>query len=64
MNFTSYIKELRLTTAMDMLVNTDKSIEEIIGDSGFSDRTKFFKSFFDKNGVTPKEYRKSKKQIL
>ncbi len=63
-NFTDYILELRLKEAMDMLKSSDKSIEEIIGITGFSDRTKFYKSFHNKTGMTPKEFRKSKNQIL
>ncbi len=63
-NFTEYILDLRLWDAMEMLKNTDKPIEEIIGITGFSDRTKFFKKFYEKTKMTPKEFRKSKKQIL
>ena len=59
-NFTEYLLELRLNNAMEMLLKTDKSTEEIIGIAGFSDRTKFFKAFREKTGMTPNEFRKSK----
>ncbi len=57
-NFTEYLLEIRLNDAMEMLKNSDKSIEEIIGITGFSDRTKFYKAFHNKTGMTPKEFRK------
>lgn len=59
--FGSYLTNCRIERACDLLQNTDSKIETIIEKCGFSDRTRFFKVFAEKTGVSPLQYRKSKK---
>lgn len=59
--FSQYLNECRLNRACELLENTDLAVEKIISESGFSDRTKFFKAFVSRFGTTPLKYRKSKK---
>lgn len=59
--FSEYLKKCRIDKASSLLLETDEKIEDIILQAGFSDRTKFFKSFVEYKGVTPLQYRKSKK---
>ncbi|MBK5719358.1 helix-turn-helix domain-containing protein [Dysgonomonas sp. Marseille-P4677] len=54
---TDMIKDSRLHIARNLLINTKLTIDEIIYKSGFSNRATFFRSFSQKFGCTPKEYR-------
>ena len=56
-----YILEARLKRAEFLLRSSDKSVEMIIDESGFSNRTEFFKRFFERNAVTPLQYRRNQK---
>lgn len=58
-SFIEYLTMCRIEKASALLVNSDKSIEEIISDCGFADRTRFFKLFNDKTGVSPLKFRKN-----
>ena len=61
MTVTEYINLSRLEKATDLLVQTDLSVEEILRRSGFSRKAGFYRCFKEKTGMTPQEYRKSKK---
>ena len=50
-------KECRLHIAKDLLLTTKKTIDEIVFDSGFSNKVTFFKAFREKYDCTPKEFR-------
>ena len=53
----AYLGHLRIYKAMELLVSTTESIEQIARTVGFTD-TSYFSRFFRKNcGVTPSEYR-------
>ena len=54
------IKEHRLNIAENLLIKTNLSIDEIIYQSGFTNRATFFKLFSDKHNCTPKSYREKK----
>lgn len=54
---TEIIKECRLHVAKDLLLSTKKTIDEIVFDSGFSNKVTFFKVFREKYECTPKEFR-------
>ena len=54
---TILIKECRLHVAKDLLLKTQKTIDEIVFESGFSNKVTFFKVFREKYGCTPKEFR-------
>ena len=56
-----YINECRINKAKKMLTETDKPIEAVIYECGFSNRTAFFKRFCESVGVTPLQYRKNQK---
>lgn len=45
---TNLIKECRLHIAKDLLLTTKKTIDEIVFDSGFSNKVTFFKAFREK----------------
>lgn len=60
-NFTAYLTQCRLDAACRLLTDTDRKIGDILTEVGFSDRTKFFRAFSDHMGMTPLQYRKSKK---
>lgn len=62
--FTAYIASCRMQKACDLLENTQLPVDTVIAECGFSDRTKFFRQFNEKTGVTPLQYRKGKNQIL
>lgn len=54
---TDLIKGCRLHVAKDLLLTTKKTIDEIVFESGFSNKVTFFKVFRDKYECTPKEFR-------
>ena len=53
----TYINNIRLEHARELLLNTSLSIEEIRYRTGFNSRNLFYKNFKNKFGVTPKKYR-------
>lgn len=55
-----YLMEYRLSKAADLLKNTDKMIETISSDVGFSHVSHFGKCFREKTGLSPSEYRKNR----
>ena len=57
----SYLIDMRLCYAADMLKENDVPIKELASESGFSDGGYFMKQFKKKYGVTVKEYRASKR---
>ena len=59
--FTEYLTECRMERAKALLCRTELSVESIIGECGYSNRTKFFGDFSRAVGCTPLKYRKSKK---
>ena len=54
-----FIFKCRIKRACEMLRKTDKPIELIIHECGFSNRSAFFKKFFDSTGTTPLKFRKN-----
>jgi signal transduction histidine kinase/DNA-binding response OmpR family regulator len=52
------IRDSRLHVARELLQNTTMTIDEIVYKSGFSNRGPFFRTFSEKFGCTPSEYRK------
>lgn len=59
--FSEYITDCRIKKAEELLKETDVSVEDIIYDCGFTNRTRFFKIFAQKTGTTPNKYRKMSK---
>lgn len=62
MSFTEYIMKCRVEKAMQLLKTTHKSIENIMIECGFSNRTRFFSHFKEKTGTTPLKYRNMNKE--
>ena len=60
-NFTTYLKNVRIQKAAKLLVDSDKSVGDILYEVGYTDRTKFFSHFKSVMGQSPLCYRKSKK---
>ena len=57
-NFSEYVTNCKIEKACRLLKETEMSVEEIIANTGFTNRTRFFKVFAEKTGMTPKKYRK------
>lgn len=57
-SLTDMIRDSRLHVAKSLLLTTKKTIDEIVYDSGFSNKVTFFKAFKEKYGCTPREFRK------
>lgn len=55
-----YIMEFRLSKAVEMLKNSDKTISEIANCVGFNQISHFGKCFKEKTGYSPRDYRKIK----
>lgn len=54
---TSYITDIRLGVAARALVDSTKNISEICYECGFNNLANFNRTFKDKKGMTPKEFR-------
>lgn len=52
-----FIKDYRLTYAAQLLVTTNLNIQEIIYKVGLTNKSYFYREFFKKYQLTPKEYR-------
>lgn len=63
-SFMKYLMNCRLEKAMTLLCETNRSIEDILGECGFSNRTRFFKLFREKTGITPLQYRKKARNTI
>lgn len=57
--FHTYLTNLRLNAAENLLITTKRSIIDIAMDCGFNSISYFNRSFFQKHGKTPSEYRKA-----
>ncbi|NSW90554.1 MAG: AraC family transcriptional regulator [Firmicutes bacterium] len=55
--FADYIKRLRIDYAKKLLVETDKTVKEIVELSGYTDPSSFIRTFSYLEGVTPGRYR-------
>lgn len=59
--FTQYLKNVRIKKACELIKNTDYKISEIYTRVGYSDKSKFFKHFYEIVKTTPLKYRKNQK---
>lgn len=57
MNIAAYINELRIGQAKKLLLNTNKKIYEIAGETGYASTTAFHIAFKKSEGITPAEFR-------
>ncbi|MBE6643953.1 MAG: helix-turn-helix domain-containing protein [Ruminococcaceae bacterium] len=58
MPFRQYLREVRLNYASILLCSQDIPITEVAMESGFESSAHFSRSFHEKYGISPKEYRK------
>ena len=58
-NFVTYLKDLRMTEAKRLLLETDMKVNEISAKVGYDNEKHFMKSFKSYIGVSPSEYRKN-----
>lgn len=56
--FSGYLQQLRLSEAERLLMNTDKTIQEIASIICYQNSSHFIRSFKTKNGITPAEFRR------
>ncbi len=57
-SFSAYVKERRIEHAAKMLGDTNKTVEEIMAQSGYSDKKLFYKHFKEVYKTSPGQYRK------
>ena len=62
-SFCSYINQLRVELAQQLLLNSQVSLAEIAGLVGFEDQSYFSRIFKQKMSVTPRYFRKRAKQF-
>ena len=62
MNITQYALHYALEHAAWLLVNTGKTITEIVDEMGFSNRSYFYSEFQKHYDLTPREYRLQNKK--
>lgn len=60
-NISAYITDVRLTEAANLLTESDLKISEIMARVGYQKSQYFSNLFREKYGVTPKEYRRTKR---
>lgn len=56
--FTDYLQDRRIEKALELLRNDDLSIEQVGFEVGYTDKKQFYKSFRERIGVTPGDYKK------
>ena len=63
-NFCVYLGGLRLNRAKELLMTTEKTVDEIMDECGFTSRGEFFRKFRQNFGESPMQFRKSQKSVL
>ena len=63
MNFLTYLTQIRLEHATDLLLTSDMTIEEISAESGFPNSHAFVQAFKKKNDLLPSVYRRKNKAL-
>lgn len=62
-NFVDYLANTRITEAKRLLAETDKSMWDILTETGFNNRNTFIRTFKKITGLAPSDYRKNKKNL-
>ncbi|MCY9514044.1 AraC family transcriptional regulator [Paenibacillus apiarius] len=63
-NFQTYISEIRIRKAQELLLETQLTIADIAAKVGFADNLYFSRVFKQKSGMTPSAYRFTEKRII
>lgn len=56
--FSQYVSEKKIQKAIELISNTDDTIESICNKVGYADKKQFYKLFKEYTGMTPVNYRK------
>lgn len=56
-NFVQYVSYLRMNEFKRLLLETDRTIQELVNEIGYSDVPNFLRKFKSVEGVTPRQYR-------
>ena len=56
-SFITYVNNLRVAKACELLINTSLSASEICYDCGFNNKSNFIRIFTQRKNMTPIEYR-------
>lgn len=59
LTYSQYVQKLRIEKAKELMIQTDKSIEEIIHFVGYKSNGFFYKIFYKNEGRTPQEFREN-----
>lgn len=62
-NFVDYLAGLRINAAKILLAEGSKNISDIFVEVGFNNRNTFIRTFKKNTGLTPSEFRKTKKRV-
>ncbi|MCB0373200.1 MAG: helix-turn-helix transcriptional regulator [Muricauda sp.] len=60
---TEYIRNARLEVARDYIANTEMNISEVVYSIGFTSRSYFSKIFKEKYGISPSDFKNSKREV-
>ncbi|GIN70026.1 hypothetical protein J14TS2_05010 [Bacillus sp. J14TS2] len=61
--FTQFVWELRMQECKEQLVNTNRTIKEIVMNIGYMDVSNFTRKFRKEEGITPSQYRKNHQHL-
>ena len=61
MSFHTYLENIRIETAKKMIISTNKNIQDILFEVGFTNKQTFIRSFKKITGCTPSQYRHGSK---
>lgn len=64
MGITEYIRSVRLECAKQLLISTEKSIQDIAKETGYKDNNYFIRYFGKTVGMTPGKYRKENQKTI
>ena len=59
-----YLNDLRMNKAARLLADSEQTINDIAEDLGFSSQSHFTTSFRKRYGLTPKEFREGKRELI
>jgi len=62
--FVQFRKEIRITKAMELLCQPDKTVTEVAMDVGYNDSTYFIRAFKEYTSLTPSEYKRKRGKHL
>ena len=57
----AYLNSCRINKAKDLLLRSERSVDFVMYECGFTNRTAFFKKFYEQVGCTPLQFRKNQK---